>query len=139
VNRCHFRNSLTLAAALALGLGAVAPAVADDAMSGPPIDCSKADAMMMPMAMHGSMMKDGMADDSMHGGDMHPMMKPSGDLDADFAHTMKMHNHMAMQAAKMEMTCGKNAKVKDLAKKLMDQTMANDALIDELLKNDAKI
>jgi len=139
VNRSHLRLTLTLAAGLALGSGAVAPAFAADSMSGAPVDCSKADAMMMPMAMHGAMMKEGMDDDSMHGGDMHPMMKPTGNLDADFAHMMMMHNTMAMHAAKMEMACGKNQKVKDLAKKMMDQASADDAILEDLLKNDNKI
>jgi hypothetical protein len=101
---------LALAAGFALGLAQVAPGGAQDAM-----DCSKADSMMMG------------PDASMKS------MKPSGDIDKDFAQMMMMRNSKMMAMEKAEVACGKDAKTKAMAQKLLDQAAANAAELKLLL------
>jgi uncharacterized protein (DUF305 family) len=115
---------LKAAIGVALASSQTTFASAADSMTGPPaMDCSKADAMMM--APH--------TDTAM------PAMKPTGDVDKDFAQAM-MAQHRAMVAmAKAEMTCGKDAKAKAAAQKQLDQAMADDEILHDLLKNDNKI
>ena len=120
--------SLTLVAGLALGLGG-APAAADDAMTGAAMDCSKADSMMM------SVMK---PDSSAHESAMHDM-KPTGSVDKDFAQMMMMHHQAMVTVLKTEAACGKDPKGKALAQKMLDQASIDDKIIQDLLKNDAKL
>lgn len=46
-------------------------------------------------------------------------MKPTGDLDKDFAMMMRMHHQQAVQMAKTEAQNGKSAELKALANKMM--------------------
>ena len=88
-----------LAAGLALGLAQAAPGSAQNAMNDTAIDCSKADSTMMqqPSTSHA--------------------MKPTGDVDKDYAQMMKMHNHQMMAMSKTEAACGKDPKMKAFAQK----------------------
>jgi uncharacterized protein (DUF305 family) len=114
---CPIRSiCLMLAAGLGLGLAQAAPGSAQDAMKTTAIDCSKADSMMMAQP-----------DASMQA------MKPSGDVDKDFAQSMTMHNGAMMAMVKAEVACGKDAKTKAMAQKLLDQATANAAELKALL------
>jgi uncharacterized protein (DUF305 family) len=106
---------LALAAGLALGLTQAAPGGAHDAMKNTALDCSKADSMMAQ------------PDTSMQA------MKPSGDVDKDFAQMMMMHNSKMMAMEKAEVACGKDAKTKAMAQKLLDRASANAAELKKLL------
>jgi uncharacterized protein (DUF305 family) len=107
---------LMLATGLALGLAQAAPGGAQDAMKNTAMDCSKADSMMMAQP-HTSMQA----------------MKPSGDVDKDFAQTMMVHNGAMMAMLKAEIACGKDAKTKAMAQKLLDQAAADAAELKTLL------
>ena len=107
---------LMLAAGLALGLAQAAPGGAQDAMKNTAIDCSKADSMMMA-----------------HPDKAMQAMKPSGDVDKDFAQMMMMRNSAMMAMVKAEVACGKDAKTKAMAQKLLDQETANAAELKKLL------
>ena len=85
--------------------------------------------MMMPGEHEGAM-----HDDAMHGDAMHDM-KPTGNVDADFARTMMMHDKMMMAMAKVEVACGKDAKAKALAQKQLDQATADDAILQQVMSN----
>jgi uncharacterized protein (DUF305 family) len=106
---------LMLAAGLALGLAQSAPGRAQDAMKNA-IDCSNADSMMTAHA-HTSVQA----------------MKPSGNVDKDFAQTMMVHNNAMMAMVKAEVACGKDAKTKAMAHKLLDQATTNAADLQKLL------
>ena len=108
---------LMLAAGLALGLAQAAPGGAQDAMKSMAIDCSKADAMMMAQPPDTSMQA----------------MKQSGDVDKDFAQMMMVRNGAMMAMVKAEVACGKDAKTKAMAQKLLDQTTANAAELKRIL------
>ena len=106
---------LMLAAGLALSLAQAAPGRAQDAMKNA-IDCSNADSMMTVQA--------------------HPsaqVIKPSGNIDQDFAQTITVHNNAMMAMVKAEVACGKDAKTKAMAQKLLDQATANAAELQTLL------
>src|SRR5450755_709216 len=107
---------LMLAAGLALGLAQAVPGGARDAMKSTAMDCSKADSMMMAKP-----------DSAMQA------MKPSGDVDKDFTQTMMMHNHAMMAMVKAEVACGKDAKTKAMAQKLLNQETARAAELKKLL------
>lgn len=106
---------LMLAAGLALDFAQAAPGGAQDAMKNTAIDCSKADSMMMQ------------PDTSLQA------MKPSGDVDKDFAQSMMMHNDAMMAMEKAEVACGKDAKTKAMAQKLLEQETANAAELKKIL------
>ena len=79
------------------------------------IDCSKADSMMM--AEPSSSMQ---------------APKPSGDVDKDFAHTMMVHTSAMMAMMKAEVACGKDAKTRASAQRLLDQATENTAELQTL-------
>ena len=116
MNRSARSICLTLAAGLALGLAQAAPGGAQDAMKNTAMDCSKADSMMMDQP-HTSMQA----------------MKPSGDVDKDFAQTMMAHNGAMTSMLKAEVACGKDAKTKAMAQKLLDRAAADAAELKALL------
>jgi uncharacterized protein (DUF305 family) len=94
---------MVFAAGLAIGLAGRATSEARDAKTTLSVDCSKADSMMT---------------------EVHPSMQamtPSGDIDKDFAKTMMMHNAAMMTMLKTEMACGKDAKTKAMARKMLEQ------------------
>ncbi len=62
-----------------------------------------------------------------------PAMTPSGNVDKDFATTMMMRNTAMMKMMKMEMVCGKNAKIKALAKKMFEEETLNDSFLRQLI------
>ena len=107
---------LMLAAGLALGLAQAAPGGAQDATNNAAIDCSKADSMMMQE--HKTSMQ---------------AMKPSGDVDKDFAKMMMMHDQHMTAMAKAEIACGKDAETKEMAQKILDQETANAAELRKIL------
>jgi uncharacterized protein (DUF305 family) len=102
---------LVLAAALALGFAQAIPGGAQDAKK-TATDCSKTDSMIMQ------------PDTS---------VQASGDVDKDFAQTMTMHNSRMMAMEKAELACGKDAKTKAMAQKLLNQAAANAAELKQLL------
>jgi len=117
-------------AALACALTAVfapffgSPALADtmtphgSAMHGSmAADCSKADAMMAPH-------------DAMSGHAMGAAMKPSGDVDKDFASAMSAHGSGMLAMAKMEAKCGKNPGEMKAAADLVNALEALDKELD---------
>ena len=73
---------------------------------------AKGDAKSMDsMDMHKSMMK-GMKDME--------AMKSSGNVDHDFAMMMKMHHQSALDMAEVELQQGKDAKMRSMAKKIIE-------------------
>lgn len=80
------------------------------------------------MEMHQSMMK-GMKE--MQG------MKPSGNMDRDFAMMMRHHHVQAMEMAQYELTHGKDAKMREMAQKILDSQKKEIAEFDEWLKSGA--
>ena len=77
------------------------------------------------MEMHKSMMK-GMKE--MQG------MKPSGNMDHDFAMMMRHHHAQALEMAQHELKHGKDQKMRDMAQKIMDSQKKEIAEFDEWLK-----
>ena len=119
MNRSIRSIFVVLAAAVALGLAQAAPGNAQNAMKSTAMDCSKADSMMaMPQP-----------DTTMQA------MKPTGNLDKDFAQTMMAHNAAMMEMAKAEAACGKDAKTKAMAQKAIDQLNANNQALGDIIKS----
>jgi uncharacterized protein (DUF305 family) len=107
----NYAKRMTLSLAGAFCLLAPAAAYADTT----PVDCSTADTAIM---------KD-MPDSS--------AMKSTGNVDMDFATSMMALKQSAMSMAKIEMQCGKNAKAKTAAKKMLDQDSAGSAELREIV------
>ena len=123
MNRLIRSTCLTLAAGLALTLGGLTPSKADT--MAPAMDCSKADSMMttMPMPMPSGM----------------ESMKPSGNMDKDFTEMAMMHNQMMMKMAHMEMACGKDAKAKAAAGKMLDTMQLWDSTLEDIIKHQSQV
>jgi uncharacterized protein (DUF305 family) len=102
-------------ATLAFSFGALAP-VASYADTTPG-DCSSAGAGMTK---------------AMQSGDM-TMMKATGDVDKDFASGMMAMHNSGVAMAKVEVKCGKDAKAKAMAQKVLDDANASAAEIRSLL------
>ncbi len=119
MNRSIRSICAVLAAGVALGLAQAAPGNAQNAMKNMAMDCSKADSMMAMPQPDGSMQA----------------MKPTGNLDKDFARTMMAHNQAMMDMAKAEVACGKDAKTKAMAQKAVDQLNANDQALQDIIKS----
>ncbi|MGP6156789.1 MAG: DUF305 domain-containing protein [Vulcanimicrobiaceae bacterium] len=101
--------------ASALALVALAPVASfADTMSG---DCSSADSGMMK---------------AMQSGDA-SMMKPTGDVDKDFAAAMMSMHTSGTAVAKIEVKCGKDAKAKAMAQKFIEDANASNAELREIL------
>ncbi len=66
----------------------------------------------LPCAQADGAMMSGMNDKSV-------ASAPSGDLDKDFAAMMNMHAAMMMNMAKLEIRCGKNEKVRESARRFV--------------------
>jgi hypothetical protein len=107
--------ALTAATVLALGLSVVTPGQADNAMA-PPIDCSKAQSMMMAPAPEAA-------------------MKPMGSVDKDFAEAMMAQNKASMAMMKVELACGKDAKTKAMVKAKMEEMEQTDAALQRILSS----
>ena len=77
------------------------------------------------------------------GGDMHgsmmgmmknmESMKMSGDTDRDFATMMKMHHQGAIDMARMELQSGKDAKMRAMAKRVIEAQQKEIKEIDQWL------
>ena len=123
MNKIHgFSRSLVAAcAAAALSMGAVLPGAL--AHEGP---ATKGGGSGPAMEMHKSMMK-GMKD--MQG------MKPSGNMDHDFAMMMRHHHIQGIEMAQHELKHGKDAKMREMAQKIVDMQKKEVAELDEWLKS----
>jgi uncharacterized protein (DUF305 family) len=108
------KTSLVLAAALACGAPAVAFAQQTD---------SKA-AAGASSGMHQHMMKG--SQESMR-------MKPSGDIDRDFATMMRHHHQTGIRMAQEEVKNGKDPKMKELAQKIVDGQQQETQQLDQWL------
>ena len=104
--------ALMAALPLAVGAQATSPSRAHDAGGG-----SK--------QMHDSMMS------GMKG---MQSMKMSGDTDRDFAMMMRKHHEDALKMAQIELDHGKDPKMKDMARKIMDAQKKEIAEFDDWLK-----
>ena len=62
-------------------------------------------------------------------------MKPSGDVDRDFLTMMRHHHQSGIKMAEVQMREGKSAKVKEMARKIVDGQKKEIAEIEGLLKN----
>ena len=60
-------------------------------------------------------------------------MKLSGDMDKDFATMMRMHHQRAIDMSKAELEHGKNAEMKQLAEKIINDQQKEIAQIDRWL------
>ena len=76
------------------------------------------------MQMHSMMMKG-----------MKEMPKPTGNMDRDFATMMRQHHQQALQMAQMELQHGKDPKMRDMAKKILDGQKQEIAEFDAWLKD----
>jgi uncharacterized protein (DUF305 family) len=61
-------------------------------------------------------------------------MKPSGDMDRDFARMMRHHHQMGVQMAEQEMKNGKDPKMKEMAGKIAESQKEEIKQFDEWLK-----
>jgi uncharacterized protein (DUF305 family) len=118
-----FRSgAFALATAIALlGAGATttfADTMKSDAKGAMMMDCKNADAMMMKTA---------------HSGDAMMPAKTSGDADKDFAKMAMVHQSQMMAMAKVEAQCGKNAKMRAEAQKMIDRLTQIQADLDLIL------
>ena len=106
------KNSLLNAALVAAVLALPLSANAQDTNAG----ASQQDRMMMNKADHAEkmhqMMQEGMKD-------MHSM-QITGDMDRDFAVMMRHHHQQGVKMAQMQLAHGKDAKMKAMAKKIVD-------------------
>ena len=78
------------------------------------------------MEMHKNMMK-GMKE--MQG------MKPSGNVDHDFAMMMRHHHQQGVEMAQHQLKHGKDAKMREMAQKIMDNQKKEIAEFDEWMKS----
>ena len=78
------------------------------------------------MEMHKSMMK-GMKEMQ--------SMKPSGNVDHDFAMMMRLHHQQAIEMAQHELKHGKDAKMRQMAQKIVDDQKKEIAELDEWMKS----
>ena len=80
------------------------------------------------MEMHKNMMK-GMKE--MQG------MKPSGNIDHDFAMMMRHHHQQGVEMAQHQLKHGKDAKMREMAQKIVDSQKREIAEFDEWMKSSA--
>ena len=118
------KNAAMVSAAVVLAL--LAPAYAAEKAGEHDHDVGKNSAASGPsMEMHQSMMK-GMK--GMQG------MKPTGDIDHDFATLMRHHHQQGIRMAEYEVKHGKDAKMREMAQKIMESQKKEIAEFDEWLK-----
>ena len=79
--------------------------------------------------MHGSMM--GMMKSTEN-------MKPSGDTDRDFAMMMKVHHQGAIDMAQVELKSGKDAKMRAMAKRIIEAQQKEIKEFDQWLEKKRK-
>jgi uncharacterized protein (DUF305 family) len=116
-NHAHWLAAIGVAAALA---AASLPVTAHEAPS-------KAGGHSGPsMEMHKNMMK-GMKE--MQG------MKPSGNIDHDFAMMMRHHHQQGVEMAQHQIKHGKDPKMREMAQKIMDSQKKEIAEFDEWMKS----
>ena len=116
-NHAHWLAAIGVAAALA---AASLPVPAHEAPS-------KGGGHSAPsIEMHKNMMK-GMKE--MQG------MKPSGNMDHDFAMMMRHHHQQGIEMAQHQMKHGKDPKMREMAQKIMDSQKKEIAEFDEWMKS----
>jgi uncharacterized protein (DUF305 family) len=59
--------------------------------------------------------------------------KPSGDVDRDFAHIMRVHHKQAVDIAKEQLASGKSAEMKTLARHIVEDQTREIAQLDRWL------
>jgi uncharacterized protein (DUF305 family) len=107
--------TLSFAAAIAAAQLGVPRAASADAMAPAAVDCSKASTMMSkPLPAMAAM----------------PDAKMT--LDEQFASAMSAHHGAMMAMARVEAACGKDAKARAMAKKMLDQMMKEQPDLDDL-------
>ena len=114
--------ALATAAALALSLSTTAHAQSQPA-SAPASKMPSTSGSGMGMNM-GMAKGDGKGSDHMHkammsGMESMRMMKPTGNIDMDFAMMMKMHHQQALEMARAEIAHGKSAELKAMSRKII--------------------
>ena len=114
--------SFCLASAVAVG-AALSNASAHDEPA------SKGGASGASMEMHKNMMR-GMKE--MQG------MKPSGNMDHDFAMMMRHHHQQGIEMAQHQLKHGKDAKMREMAQKIVDSQKKEIAEFDEWMKSGMK-
>ncbi len=97
---------------LGASIGAVSPLVSAQSTTPPNQGSMSSTATNggMPMGMHGSMMNMSKQMDT---------MKPSGDVDYDFAAMMRIHHQGAVDMAELELKKGKDPKMQQMAKEII--------------------
>jgi uncharacterized protein (DUF305 family) len=76
-----------------------------------------------------------MAQSMMSGMDNMKQMKPTGDVDKDFAMMMKAHHESALDMAKIELASGKSPELKKMAKEIIASQTKEITRFDRWLKN----
>jgi uncharacterized protein (DUF305 family) len=118
------RLALTTAALLAgLGTGAIAVAQPHGASSA---------AAASSMSGHGG--SSDMHSKMQSGMQQMQQMKPSGDIDRDFATMMRVHHQQALDMARSEIEHGKSAELKAMARKIIKDQTKEIAQLDAWLK-----
>lgn len=121
----HRLLSAGLAAAIVLaGISVVQPTLAADKSGAE--QSQKGGGSGPSGDMHRSMMK---SMQQMQG------MKLSGDMDHDFATMMRQHHQQGINMAEQELRHGKDAKMKEMAQKIMDSQKKEVAEFDDWLKS----
>ena len=82
------------------------------------------------MPGHGS---DAMHKSMMGGMEKMQQMKPTGDIDKDFAMMMKMHHQQGVEMAQMQLAHGKSADMKRMAKNIISSQNKEIAQFDSWL------
>ncbi len=77
---------------------------------------------------------DEMSRSMMNGMEQMRQMKPTGDLDKDFAMMMRMHHQQAVDMAKIEVQKGKSAEMKALATKIIKDQQKEIGQLDKFLQ-----
>ena len=78
---------------------------------------------------------DPLSQSMMSGMESMKQMKPSGDVDKDFAMMMKMHHQQALDMAKVELDQGKSSELKKMAKEIMTGQKKEIEQFDKWLQN----
>jgi len=130
----HFFLAFTAAAALALSLSTTAHAQSQPA-SAPASKIPSTSGSGMGMNM-GMAKGDGKGSDQMHkammsGMEGMRMMKPTGNIDMDFAMMMKMHHQQALEMARAEIAHGKSAELKAMSRKIITSQQKEIAQLDK--------
>jgi len=75
-----------------------------------------------------------MHESMMHGAKESMSMRPTGDIDRDFAMMMKKHHEDALKMARIQLDQGKDPKMKEMARMIIESQRKEIAQFDEWLK-----